>query len=426
MRLAMNRKITKRLVDAVQPGERDKFVWDRETKGFGLKVTPKGRRVYVLQTSLNGRLRRFTIGRHGSPWTPDGARKEALRRLVMITEGKDPADERLSTFGDMTISHLCDLYLQEGCEKKKSSTVAVETGLIERHIKPCLGKRPVSAVTRADVEKFMSDIAAGKTAADVKTGPRGRAIVTGGKGTANRTTDLLSSIMGFAVRREIRLDNPVRGVKKYAAIPRDRFLSRSEIAKLGEVLTRAEMSADPSTSENPYAIAALRLLMLTGCRKTEVLSLRWEWVDFDRALLRLPDSKTGAKVVHLGTPALELLQGLPRVEGNPHVIPSSRSGGHLVGLHRIWDRIRRRAGLEGVRIHDLRHSFASVAVSSGDSLYLVGKVLGHAKSRSTERYAHLADDPVKAVADRTSQEIAAALNGRNADRHHGSQLDKRS
>lgn len=410
----MKRKITKRVVDAVQPGDRDQFVWDSETKGFGLKVTPKRRRVYVLQTSLNGRLRRFTIGPHGSPWTPDGARKEALRLLVMIAQGKDPTDERPSAIRDVTVGQLSDLYLREGCEKKKPSTVAVETGLIERHIKPCLGKRPVRAVTRADVERFMSDIAAGKTAADVKTGPRGRAIVTGGKGTANRTTDLLSSIMGFAVRRDIRPDNPVRGVKRYASKPRDRFLSSSEIAKLGEVLTRAETSVDPTTSENPYAIAALRLLMLTGCRKTEVLSLRWEWVDFDRAVLRLLDSKTGARVVHLGTPALELLQGLPRVDGNPHVFPSSRSGGHLVGLHRIWDRIRRHAGLEGVRVHDLRHSFASVAVSGGDSLYLVGKVLGHAKSRSTERYAHLADDPVKAVAERTSREIAAALNGSNA------------
>jgi len=203
-------------------------------------------------------------------------------------------------------------------------------------------------------------------------------------------------------------------VKKYASKPRDRFLSVPEFVKLGEVLTGAERGADPTASENPYAISALRLLMLTGCRKTEVLSLRWEWVDFDRAMLRLPDSKTGAKIVHLGKPALELLQGMSRVEGNPHVFPSTRSDGHLVGLHRIWDRIRRRAGLEGVRIHDLRHSFASVAVSGGDSLFLVGKVLGHAKARSTERYAHLADDPVKAVADRTSREIAAALNGGNA------------
>ena len=410
----MNRKITKRVVDVAQPGDRDQFVWDSETKGFGLKITPKGRRVYILQTSLNGRLRRFTIGPHGSPWTPDGARKEALRLLVMIAQGKDPADERPSALEDLTVGQLSDLYLREGCEKKKPSTVAIETGLIKRHIKPCLGKRPVGAVTRADVEKFMSDIAAGKTAADVKTGPRGRAIVTGGKGAANRTTNLLSSIMGFAVRRDIRPDNPVRGVKKYASKPLGRFLSISEIAKLGEVLTSAEMGTVPTTSENPYAIAALHLLMLTGCRKTEVLSLQWEWVDFDRALLRLPDSKTGAKVVHLGAPALELLQGLPRTAGNPHVFPSSRSGGHLVGLYRIWDRIRRRAGLAGVRIHDLRHSFASVAVSGGDSLYLVGKVLGHAKASSTERYAHLADDPVKAVADRTSREIAAALNGGNA------------
>ena len=408
----MKRKITKRAVDATQPAHQDQFIWDSETRGFGLKITPKGRRVYLLQTSLNGRLRRFTIGPHGSPWTPDSARNEALRLLVEIKKGNDPNEKDSSPAQHFTVNQLCDLYLQEGCEKKKRSTISVESGLIKRHIRPRLGKHRVSAVSRIDVEKFLTEIASGKTATNVKTGPRGRAIVTGGRGTANRTIDLLSSIMGFALQRNLRIDNPVRGVKKYKLEPRNRFLTDSEINKLGEVLKEAETSVNPTISVTPYATAAIRLLMLTGCRKSEVLSLQWEWVNFELGILSLPDSKTGAKIVHLGMPALELLKGLPRVRGNPNVFPSSRTDGHLVGLHRIWVRIRRRAGLEGVRIHDLRHSFASVAVSGGESLYLVGKLLGHSKSRSTERYAHFADEPLKAAANRAAGKIAAALNGR--------------
>ena len=150
---------------------------------------------------------------------------------------------------------------------------------------------------------------------------------------------------------------------------------------------------------------------MTGARKSEILTLRWEWVDFERGCLRLPDSKTGAKVVPLGAPALELLASLPRIENNPYVLPGDKAGGHFVGLQKAWERIRKRAGLEDMRLHDLRHSFASVAVAAGDSLYLVGKVLGHRQSRTTEIYAHLNDNPLRAVADRTARTIAAAMNG---------------
>ncbi len=151
--------------------------------------------------------------------------------------------------------------------------------------------------------------------------------------------------------------------------------------------------------------------MMSGCRRNEVISLEWNWIDFERAALRLPDSKTGAKVVALGAPALELLNGLPRIEENPYVFPSSVGNGHFVGLQRVWARIREKAGLSDVRLHDLRHSFASVGAASGDSLYIIGKLLGHRQSVTTQRYAHLADDPLRAAADRIAAQIAAAMNG---------------
>jgi integrase len=178
---------------------------------------------------------------------------------------------------------------------------------------------------------------------------------------------------------------------------------------LGEVL--AEVEGLPG---NPMMIAAIRLLLLTGCRKNEILGLRWDWVDIERGALRLPDSKTGAKVVPLGAPALAILARLPRHEGSPWVLPAARGNGHLIGLQRAWRKIAKTAGLHDVRLHDLRHGFASVAVAAGSSLYLLGKVLGHTQARTTERYAHLDADPVHVVADRTARKIAQALEGLSA------------
>ena len=352
--------------------------------------------------------RRVSIGKHGSPWTPEAARKEAKRLLGEVAAGRDPAEEKAKARDDMTVGELCDLYLAEGCATKKPSTLFVDRGRIERHIKPLLGRKRAPSVTRSDVERLLRDVATGKTARVEKTRPRGRANVRGGKGTANRTVSLLSAIFTFAVSRGIRSDNPALRIKRYPGTRRERFLTPSEFAALGDALEKEV--------ESPVAIAAIRLLTLTGCRKSEILGLRWSEIDWGRNCLRLPDSKTGAKIIPLGTAAIEQLRTLPRLEGVEYVFPSNRSGGHFVGLQKVWSQARRRAGLEGVRLHDLRHSFASVAVSGGDSLYLLGKVLGHRQSRTIEIYAHLAEDPVRAVAERTSSEIASALNGISGDK----------
>ena len=367
----MQSKITKRSVDALRPTSGTSVLWDTEIPGLGVRCRG-GAKHYLLKYRFGGRQRWATIGRHGAPWTPTQARKEALRLLGVIAAGRDPAEERDAIRRDPTVAELGDLFLSAGSQTKKKSTLATDRSNIERHIKPLLGRRKVRNVVPADVKRFMSDVAAGKTATDVKTGARGRA--------------------------------PVKGVKLFKRKKLVRFLSGEELARLGDALVVAE-----AEGVNSSAIFAIRLLALTGCRKSEVLSLRWEWVDFEHGCLRLPDSKTGAKVVPLGAPALKLLASLPRDEKNPHVFPGEKPEHHLVGLQKVWEKIRAKAKLPGVRIHDLRHSFASIAVADGNSLYLVGKVLGHQQTRTTEIYAHVNDDPVRGVADRTAQKISDAM-----------------
>ena len=241
--------------------------------------------------------------------------------------------------------------------------------------------------------------------ADVKTKRRGRAIVEGGRGTAARSLAVLGAMLEFAVGRKLMPANPAKGVRLFKGEKKERFLSEAEVARLGDTL--ATMEAERALSAT--AASTVRLLMLTGCRKSEILSLRWEWLDLERGYLRLPDSKTGAKLVPLAASAMELLSQFPRTSG--HVLPAAKGAGHYTGLQKDWERVRIRAGLPGLRLHDLRHSFASFAVADGNTLFMVGKVLGHKQARTTEVYAHLADDPVRAVADRTAARIAAAMKG---------------
>ncbi len=396
------RKITKRVVDSLKLGA---TVWDGEVRGFGVRRQRRDR-VYVLKYRFQGRQRWLSIGKHGSPWTTEEARKEAKRLLGKVADGKDPADARDEVKNDLTVSKLCDLYVAEGSTTKRPSTIATDRGRIERHIRPLLGKKRCRNITRADVERMMQDIANGKTAADIKTGPHGRAIVKGGRGTATKAVTLLGAIFTFAVNRGLRTENPVHGVQTFKSKKYERFLSPAELGRLGE-----ELSAAEGEGVNPSAVNAIRLLVMTGCRKGEILPLRWQDVDFERSCFRLPESKTGAKVVPVGAAVLKLLEGLPKIEGNEFVLPGDKEGAHFVGLPKVWREIRERAGLSGVRLHDLRHSFASVGAAGGDSLFMIGKLLGHRQSSTTARYAHLADDPLKAAADRISGTIAAAMKG---------------
>ena len=342
-----------------------------------------------------------------------------------LSAGVDPLAAKAERRTAAKVADLVELYLSEGpAEKpnKKASSWTDDASNLRRHVVPLIGGRAVKALTAADVSRLQADIASGKTADDVKTRKQGRAIVTGGKSTAARTVAVLSAMLSFAARRGIIAANPALGVEKFKAEKRERFLTEAELVALADGLAALEADA----GINDMMAAAIRLLMLTACRKEEITRLHWAWVDVERSCLRLPDSKTGAKVVPLAAAALEVLAALSRT--SPFVLPSNKTDGPIVGLQKAWVAVRNRAtelarrraveagqpadrapDLTGLRLHDLRHSYASFAVADGSSLYMVGKILGHSQVSTTQRYAHLRDDPLKAVVDRTGAKIAEAM-----------------
>lgn len=401
-------KLTKSIVDAAVSREYDYFLWDSDLKGFGIKIAKGGRKSYVCKYRIgNGRAaptRRMTIGAHGSPWTVDQARGEARKLLGRAANGEDPAKEKQDEKKQITVAQLCDLYLENGVGTKKASTIATDRGRIERHIKPLLGKKKVRDVTRADVKLFLQNIANGKTSVDEKTGLHGRAIVKGGKGTATRTVGLLGGIFSYAFDCGLIEINPVRGVKRFPDKKGQRYLSQQELVALGQAPADAEERA-----LNSQALAILKLLVFTGARKGEIETLRWDEVDFEGGYLRLADSKTGQKAVPLNAGALEILSKILKLNNSAYVFPAYRGEGYYEGTPKVWRIIRNMAGLDNVRMHDLRHSFASIAVSGGASLPIIGALLGHADAATTQRYAHLHDDPLKAASEAVGGKIASAM-----------------
>lgn len=403
---ANRRRLTRQLVESSEPRDRDLFLWDSEVIGFGVKVSPGGRRTYVLQYRFERQTRRYAIGRHGSPWTVASAREEALRLLGRIASGHDPQSEKTGARRDMTVAELCDLYVSEGLRTAKPLSVEAAKTDIRNHIKPILGTRVAATITAADIDRLLLDVADGRTARRQATGrKRGVSRVRGGKGAANSAVTVLSAALSFAVRRGVRPDNPALGVRKFPEKKIDRFLSPAELARLGEVLAAAESLG----VESPFGIAAIRLPILTGCRKNEILKARRSWVDMTHACLRLPDSKTGAKVVHLGGAAMEVIRTIPIAEGCDHLLPGRGGDAPIADLQSVWERVREAAGLQDVRIHDLRHAFASFGAATGESLVVIGALLGHKIARTTERYTHLADTPLKGAADRISAEVARLM-----------------
>ncbi|MFH1058578.1 MAG: tyrosine-type recombinase/integrase [Pseudomonadota bacterium] len=386
-------KLTKRLIDALQAGpEGDLVVWDEDLKCFGIRVKASGVKSFCIQyRNASGQSKRLTLGRYG-PLTPEQARRLALQRLSEVVKGNDPVAERTEMRKASTVKELAERYLSEHAGlKKKASSQDRDERLLTRFILPALGTKKVVAVTRADVARLHHTV---------------------GQQTpiqANRVLAVMSKMMTLAIKWGIRPEadgNPCRYVERFKEAKRERYLTAEELARLGTALSELEQEG----VESPSVIAAMRLLIFTGCRREEILSLKWEHVDFERACLRLPDSKTGAKTVPLGPPALELLAQTPRLEGNPYVCPGLKPGGHLIGLPKAWGRIQKRAGLERVRLHDLRHSFASVGAAAGLGLPIIGALLGHTQAATTQRYAHLADDPLQAAAAEITKRIAEAMN----------------
>lgn len=407
-------RLTKQVVESLTPEVRDYFVWDTELKGFGLKVSKGGRKTFVCQYRTgggrSGESRRMSIGAYSSAFPLDKARTEARKILGKAATGEDPAAEKQELKNRMSVSELCEQYLAYGCGTKKQSTLATDRGRIVRHILPLLGRKTVQDVTRADIKRFLQDVANGKTATDEKTVLRGRAIVRGGKGTATRTVGLLGGIFSYAVDLGIIESNPVQGIKRFADKKGERFLSQQELARLGSAMREAERDG-----ANASALAIVKLLVFTGARKGEIESLKWQDVDFDNSVLRLGDSKTGQKSILLSAGALSVLSEIPHLEGNPYVFPAHRGKRNYVGVPKVWRRIRQLAALPDVRIHDLRHSFASLAVSGGASLPVIGALLGQKNAATTQRYAHLSNDPLRQVNEAVGGRIAAAFDSSSND-----------
>lgn len=415
----MRGKITKRAVDSLKASAGgEAVIWDSEVKGFGVRVRSGGAKSYVLHyragVGRKAALRKVTIGRHGSPWTPEMARGEAKRLLGLVESGADPATDRKADRSRPTFSELIDTYLVEGCSHKKLTTLRADRGRIEHHLRPLLGKLRADRIGRADIERMRDAVSAGKTAENVQKGAKRRpgSVASGGKGAAAQCVALVGVILSFAVARGLRSDNPTAGIKKAPVRKIERFLSEAEFARLASAL-----DAEAESSGNPFPAAAIKILMLTGCRRSEIVGLHWRHVDFEHKCLRLPDSKTGAKVVYLNPPALAVLDELPRVAGNPHVIAGNRPGAAYVSIDKIWNRVREAAALSDVRLHDLRHSFASVGAAGGFSLPIIGALLGHKDTATTARYAHLSADPIRAANEAVGARIEAAMRrGREASK----------
>ena len=428
-------KLTNRSVAAIKPGDGDIVVWDDELPGFGLRVKPSGVKSYILQyRNRHNVSRRYTLGRHGVIG-PEKARVKAKSFLAGIEDGADPAAERREAREAPTVADLAERYMAEHARpKKRPSSVRADASNLRLHVLPALGRKKVAVVTRADI-------------ADLHHAMRET------PGAANRTLALISKMMNLAEKWGLRPDhsNPCRHVERYKEGKMERFLSEKELGYLGAVLSEAERTR----TEKPSVIAAVRLLIFTGARLGEILNLRWDDVDFERACLRLPESKTGPKVIYLNPPALAVLNGLQRQDDSPWVIAGREPGQPLVNLRKPWYRVRDQAtirlwaekerigpvvaklkkklarelsvtevrttakkekralprGLTDVRLHDLRHSFASVGATSGLSLPIIGALLGHTQAVTTARYAHLAADPLKQAADVIGGHIAAAMKG---------------
>lgn len=437
----MKLRLTKTSIEALPAQASNYVAWDADQPGFGVRVRANtGTKTYIAMYRVEGtgKQRMLTIAPVGKILVTD-ARKLAKSAIGKAVEGKDEVTERQEAkAGKMTVAELCDEYLQ-ACENgkvqnargnpKKESTLYLDRGRIERHIKPLIGKRKIHEVDRRTIEDFLLDVKNGKTAGVFKNEAGHRVAVTGGEGTAKRTVRLLGGIFSYAVKERYIAANPRFGMKISTDNAKNRFLSTEEFARLADVLKQAETvglawQTDgkskhlPTHIENrlkrvdPYAIAAIRLLMLTGYRLREILNLRWRDVDLQRGILNLPDSKTGKKSVTPGQPAVDLLKQLRELGHNGEcVIAGADPDKPRSDLKRPWERITRAAGLEGLRLHDLRHSFASMAAAQGLDLLVIGKMLGHSSPATTARYAHLVDAAKARAADDTSAAIAAAMRG---------------
>ena len=408
-------KITKRLVDASELRAKDYVIWDDELPGFGLRVFVSGKRSYVIQYRSGGRSRRYTIGFHGV-WTPETARQEAKILFGRIAQGDDPAEERQLNHRAITIKELCALYvadleagliLGKGGRPKKPGTIVTDMGRIRRHIVPLIGRRKVRDLTKADVNRVLKDIMAGKTAVVAKTKKlRGKAIVRGGVGTATRTIGLLGGILTYAIEAGIIDTNPAHGIRKPKDNVRDRRLTESEYRLLGRIIRDAK-------EDGRYAVVAeiTRVIALTGCRRGEVINLARTEADIGASCLRLDDTKEGKSVRPVGLPAVEALEARLDATTGTYLFPGQGEDNAFGCFPAHWKKLVENTPLEDVTPHVLRHSFASIANDLGFTEVTIAALLGHAKGSVTGKYIHTLDTALIMAADTVSGYIQGLLDG---------------
>lgn len=388
--MSVKKSITKAVIDALEPGE---TVWDSKLSGFGVRCQKRDK-TFIFKTRISGQQRWFTIGKYGAPYTVE----TAIRRMRIIqgdiAKDLDPAAIRDEKMRNPTVAQAGEVWLETEISKRRPNTRSSYTDYMRRLAYPAIGKIKVEAVKFSDIAALHHTLRDRPSA-------------------ANRVVAVLSSFFGWCEDHGHRQrgSNPAIGVSRNKETKREKFLSARELARVGVALARAERVR----TETPFALAAIRLLILTGCRRDEILALKWDYVSLEKSMLLLPETKTGARPVYLSAPALEVLSKIPRVAKNPYVIVGEREGKHLVNLRKVWVRLCKVARLKGVRIHDLRHSFASVGAQGGVPLQVVGKLLGHAKVQTTERYSHLAADPVRAANEAMGNQISAMLSGKKGN-----------
>jgi integrase len=410
-------RVTKRVVDRLIPRATEFTVWDSKLPGFGVRVRPTGAKSFVVvYRAGSGRgapVRRYTIASVGKI-APEKARKRAQAILGAVAHGLDPAGDKTTERGTPTVAELADRFMVEHVEpKRKPGTVAFYRHVLTKIVKPELGAAKADKVTRAQIARLHAKLRATPF-------------------QANRMLAVVGSMYAFAGRTGAVPEgtNPVRKIDKFKEHRRERFLTGEELERLGSAMREAETKGiawdvdegkpeakhlpkakNRFTKIDPFAAAALRLLLFTGCRLREILHLKWEHVDLERGLLFLPESKTGRKTVILNAPTIAVFSGLHKP--GPYVIPGDDPEKPRADLKRPWEAVSRRAGLTSVRLHDLRHTYASFGAGGGLGLPIIGKLLGHSQAATTARYAHLDNDPLRRASESIAGRIAAALDGKS-------------
>lgn len=408
-------KLTKRVIDAAELREKDYVIWDDDLPGFGLRVFASGKRSYLIQYRSAGRSRRYTIGLHGV-WTAELARKEAKVQLGRVAQGDNPAEERQLDHKAIIVKELCDLYLNDlkaglilgkGGRPKKTTTIVTDTGRIHRHIVPLIGTRRVKDLSKADVNKVLKDIMAGKTRVSVKTKKlRGKAIVRGGAGTATRTVGLLGGILTYAVEAGIIERNPAHGIRKPKDNVRNRRLTEAEYRTLGKILLNAARD-----DKYQMTVDIIRQIALTGCRRTEMIKLQWVEADTEASCLRLVDSKEGASTRPIGLPVVEYLESRRTGDVGTYVFPGQGDDNAFGSFPNHWEKIFDDTPLADITPHVLRHSFASIANDLGFTEVTIAALVGHAKGSVTSKYIHTLDTALIMAADTISSYIQGLLDG---------------